>query len=347
VDAQTGGTNVNVKIDLCAAVPSACNLAASNGLSTVIAVNSGGQIAGNANLIYAGDLQGNLWRVNTTNPNPANWTVTVLFQARDSLGNPQPITTTPVATLNPRYPQVLGTMVFVGTGQLLGIPDLTDQKVQTVYGIYDPPNSFATPVLRSQLVQQSLADATLDGQTVRMVTGNAVSIPTSEGWFIDLDAVTGATVTANGGVAQITGGTVTDQGERIVTDPRLESGGVLVFTTYQPTANVCAAGGSSFLMMINYATGGSFTSPQFALTGTTINSTDSLTASNSTGSGTTLLNPVGESLGNVFAAGPTIENANFATASKIKLITESSGAIQSVTEKGSSKNRTAWWEIRQ
>ena len=85
LNAQTGATVS--KIDLCAAVPTACNLTASNGLSTVIAVNSGGQLAGFANIVYAGDLQGNLWRVDVSNPNPAMWTATVMFQARDPLGN--------------------------------------------------------------------------------------------------------------------------------------------------------------------------------------------------------------------------------------------------------------------
>jgi type IV pilus assembly protein PilY1 len=348
LNAQTGA--IVKKIDLCAAVPTACNLSASNGLSTVIAVNSGGQIANAVTLVYAGDLQGNLWRINVSNANPLNWTVSVLFQATDSAGHPQPITTTPVATLNPRFPQVLGTMVFVGTGELLGIPDLGNYQVQTIYGIYDPPSGYATPLNRfnATMVQQSLANESLDGQTVRIVTSNAVSIPTNKGWYIDLDAVSGGTVgVSTSGAVTITGGTVTDQGERVITDPRIESGGAIVLTTYQPTDNLCTAGGSSFLMVLNYATGSSFPSPQFSVNGgVTINSTDSLSLSNAGGS-VTLVNPVGLSLGPVYAAAPTIQNANFATASKIKLITESTGAIQSVAEKGSSKNRTAWWEIRQ
>ena len=348
LNAQTGA--IVAKIDLCAAVPTACNLSASNGLSTVIAVNGGGQLSGAVTLIYAGDLQGNLWRVNVSNANPLNWTVSVLFQATDSFGNPQPITTSPVATLNPRYPQVLGTMVFVGTGELLGIPDLSNFQVQSIYGIYDPPNGYATPLNRfnASMVQQSLANESLDGQTVRIVTGNAVSMPTNQGWYIDLDAVTGGTVSvSSSGAVTISGGTITDQGERVITDPRIESGGAVVLTTYQPNDNLCSAGGNSFLMVVNYASGGSFPSPQFSVNGSvTINGTDSLPLS--TGGGSTILvNPVGLSLGSVYAAAPTIQNANFATASKIKLITESTGAIQSVAEKGSSKNRTAWWEIRQ
>ena len=48
-------------------------------------MNSGGEVAGYANIVYAGDLQGNLWRVDISNRNPALWAVTVLFQARDAV----------------------------------------------------------------------------------------------------------------------------------------------------------------------------------------------------------------------------------------------------------------------
>jgi len=321
LNAQTGATVR--KIDLCAAVPTACNPAASNGLSTVIAVNSGGQLAGYANIIYAGDLQGNLWRVDVSNANPAMWTVTVLFQARDALGNPQPITTSPVASLNPRYPQILGTMVFFATGQLLGLPDLTNPNTQTIYGIYDPPATYATPLTRAggSLVQQTLSVPTSNGQVV-VDTGNAVTIPTNKGWYVDLTLNTG---------------------ERVVTDPRLETGGTLVLTSYVPSTNVCSGGGSSYLYMLNYATGGSFTSPQFDLNGDhVINSSDSVVLNNKQSG-----NPVGMALGNVFAAAPAIRTANLGTIGAIKLLTESNNTIPTVGEKGSSKKRTAWWEIRQ
>jgi type IV pilus assembly protein PilY1 len=88
---------------------------------------------------YAGDLQGNVWRVDITDPSPANWIVSVMFQTTDPGGAPQPITTVPAVTLNPKFPNLLRTMVYVGTGQLLGVPDLSTKQVQTMYGIYDPP----------------------------------------------------------------------------------------------------------------------------------------------------------------------------------------------------------------
>ena len=161
---QTGA--IIAKIDLCAAVPTACNLSPRTACPAVIAVNSSGQIAGGANLVYAGDLQGNLWRIDISNPNPALWTVTVLFQARDR-GNIQPITTTPVATLNPHYPRCLGTMVIFVTGQFLGLRTLTNANVQIDLRRLRSAAGYVTPLLRTNLLQQTLATATLGGTQVR------------------------------------------------------------------------------------------------------------------------------------------------------------------------------------
>jgi type IV pilus assembly protein PilY1 len=329
---------VTAKLDLCAAVTTACNLSASNGLSSLTAVNSGGQVAGYANIVYAGDLQGNMWRIDISNSNPTNWAVSVLFQARDALGNTQPITTKPVATLNPRYPQILGTMVLFGTGQFLGVPDLSNENVQSIYGVYDPPAGYGTPLVRGNLLQQTLATATIGTVQVRTITGTAPTVPANKGWFIDLSLLSG---------------------ERLINDPRLESGGELVFTTYQPippATGSCNAQGSSYLMVLNYATGGAFTTPQFDANGDgKINASDTVTQT--VGGVTTIVSPVGMSLGQVYASAPTIRSGSFTTGSGIALITESTPGvaggvgsvpiIQPVILKGSSKNRTAWWEIRQ
>jgi type IV pilus assembly protein PilY1 len=343
------GTTV-AKVDLCAAVAAAyCDLTTANGLSSLIAVNSGGQVAGLANIVYAGDLQGNLWRVDISNPNPALWSVTVLFQARDASGNKQPITTKPVASLNPRFPQILGTMVMFGTGQFLGVPDLTNTNVQTIYGVYDPPATYVAPLTRTSgsLLPQTLNTATVTtssggSEQVRYVTGATGQVPATKGWYVDLSLL---------------------PGERVINDPRLESGGELVLTTYQPippAAGSCNASGSSYLMVLNFATGGSFTTPQFDASGDgKINTSDTVTVTIAGVS--TIVAPVGMSLGYTYASAPTIRSGSFTNGTGIALITEStpglgaSGAgtggatpiIQPVILKGSSKTRTAWWEIRQ
>ncbi|GAC1308537.1 MAG: PilC/PilY family type IV pilus protein [Steroidobacteraceae bacterium] len=338
LDPQTGIPAA--KIDLCGAVPTACNLGVANGLSSLIAVNSGGQVAGLANIVYAGDLQGNMWRVDMSNPVPALWSVTVLFQARDALGNMQPITTKPVASLNPRFPQVLGTMVLFGTGQFLGVPDLANQNVQSIYGVYDPPAGYVTPLARTNLLQQTLNTAMLGSTQVRTVSGTKPVVPTNKGWYIDLSLL---------------------PGERVINDPRLQAGGELVLTTYQPvppSQGSCNATGTSYFMVLNYATGGSFTSPQFDANGDgKINSSDTVVPNG----GSSLVAPVGMSLGSVYASAPTLRSGSFTTGTAIALITlstpglgangtgtaPSTPVIKPVILKGASKARTAWWEIRQ
>ena len=91
VNAQTGA--LLARIDLCASVmPNPCVATLPNGLSSPVAINSGGALALPDDTVYAGDLQGNLWKVNISSANPTNWTVQLLFQARDALNNKQPIT---------------------------------------------------------------------------------------------------------------------------------------------------------------------------------------------------------------------------------------------------------------
>jgi type IV pilus assembly protein PilY1 len=329
INPQTGATTA--KIDLCAAVPTACNLSASNGLSTVIAVNSSGQLTQNSNLVYAGDLQGNLWRVNISNANPTLWTVTVMFQARDSSGHIQPITTSPAATLNPRYPAVLGTMVFFVTGQLLGTPDFATTQVQTIYGIFDPAATYASPLQRtSAAMEHETLSYAYSNANAFVLTGNALTIPSQEGWYVDLNlpACSGCTPPQ-----------LAHTGERGVTDPRMESGGALVLTTYQPNPNPCTVGGYSYLYVLDYA-GGNFTTPQFDLNGDgALNSSDTTTSS----TGATQY-PVAMPLGDVFTAAATIRTG---PKGPIKLITRSDGTIQHVLEQGASKTRTAWWEVHQ
>ena len=332
---QNGG--IVGKIDLCAAVPTACNLGAANGLSTIIAVNSNGQSGAPANVVYGGDLQGNLWRVDISNPLPASWGVSVLLQARDPSGNPQPITSAPVATLNPRYPQLPGTMVFVGTGQLLGLPDLSNTQVESIYGAYDPNTPYASPLTRASLVQQTLSSGTIGAAIVALVTNNAVTLPTVKGWYIDLTL---------------------NSAERVVNKPLLRSG-ALVVTSTQPAANSCTNGGAAFSYIINYATGSSFPAPQFDANGDGKIDVAGDTVLN--GNGTHSV-PVGVKLGTGFYAGATMENSGSATCTGVGCPANqappgyvwvyncpASGAVVCTPRllKGANSHRISWWEIRQ
>jgi type IV pilus assembly protein PilY1 len=329
---QTGLTFF--KVDLCAAVPTACNLGVANGLSTAIVVNTSGQSSAFANVAYAGDLQGNLWRVDISNPIPTSWTVSVILQARDLAGNRQPITAAPVATLNPKYPQIAGTMVFVGTGQLLGIPDLANANTQTIYGVFDPPAGYATPLTRSDLVQQMLSTGTVGTAppvVVATVTNNAVSIPTNKGWFIDLTL---------------------NVGERVINPPVIKNG-TLIITSTQPSPNSCTQGGVSYAYFINFATGSSFTTPQFDANGDGV-----VTVAGDT-VGATHIVPLGIELGTGFYAGVTLEHTGSPNPSGCGLAGCSqpgnlgywcqagNATCTPRTILGPNTRRISWWEVRQ
>jgi type IV pilus assembly protein PilY1 len=325
VNIQTGA--LVEKIKLCNAEAGMCNAAVTNGLSSVTVVNSSGQLTQPNNLVYAGDLQGNMWRIDISNVNPAQWAASVLFQARDPSGNPQPITTAPAVTLNPRYPGLQGTMVFVGTGQLLGAGDLSNTQIQSFYGVYDPPAGYASPIERAGLVAQTLSNSTFTTVNntqlpVRYVTANAVALPQQNGWYVDLN--------------------LTD-GERSITTPLVEAGGDVVYTTYYPNASFCTGGGQSWLMDLNYANGSSFSSPQLDVYGSgVISSAD--TASSGPFQGQ---NAVGMFLGDVYAASPVvISGGSSSTAPRHKLMSESNTDLQSVGEAGPPHQRISWWEVR-
>ncbi|MGB9429816.1 MAG: PilC/PilY family type IV pilus protein [Gammaproteobacteria bacterium] len=314
VNAQTG--TLLARINLCASVaPNPCNSGLPNGLSSPVALNSGGALSLPDDTVYAGDLQGNLWKVNISNSNPASWTVQLLFQARDSSGNPQAITVAPVVSLHPNFPRDTGTIVYFGTGQLLGTPDLSTTGTQTFYGVWDKPG-LSSVLTRSNLEQQTLSAPTPGpaGTTVRTVTSNTINWSSQYGWYEDLSI----------------------SGERVVTNPRLENSAV-VFTTYVPTTSSCAVGGASWLLAVNFKNGGSFPSPELDLNGDgSLNSGDQVGGQN----------PVGLYLGAVYSAAPTVISASLGSVKAVKLVSESSGAIKAVGQAGPPSQRQSWREIQ-
>jgi len=233
----------------------------------------------------------------------------------------------PAVTLNPKFPNLLGTMVYVGTGQLLGIPDLSTTQIQTMYGIYDPPTGATPPIgfagipNRTNLQPQVLANESVNGVSVRTVpTPSAVPLPPTagavRGWYMDLSL---------------------SPGERIIADPEIESGGGVVFTTYQPNLSVCSGGGSAWLMVLNFATGVAFPLPELDVSGDGKLNQGDLPASGNV--------PVGMLLGPVYASTPTLLPGG-ATGGTSKLTSLSSGKVDSVLDRGRAKQRISWWEVR-
>jgi type IV pilus assembly protein PilY1 len=197
-----------------------------------------------------------------------------------------------------------------------------------MYGIYDPLTG-ATPTVgfagipaRVNLQQQVLAAETVGGTSVRTVPApTAVTLPPTSGavrgWYIDLKL---------------------SPGDRIVTDPEIESGGVVLFTSYRPNSSTCTAGGSAWLMAFNFATGAAFPLPELDVTGS-----GKLDQNDVPRSGNI---PVGMSLGAVYASTPALLPSGSGIGGTRKLISVSSGGAESVLDRNGSKQRISWWEVR-
>jgi type IV pilus assembly protein PilY1 len=229
--------------------------ATGNGLSTPTLVDSNGDRI--IDMIYAGDLKGNVWKFDVSGSNTATWksayltgsTPKPLFTAKDGSSNPQPITSPVEVGLAPSGAS--GLMVYFGTGKYFETGDELTKSVQSMYGIVDSDSAFGTTGNnRDQLVLQSIIyEGTAGGNAVRVMSDNTVTYPDDKGWVIDLLTPPS-----------------TAKGERVISVPRL-FGGRLLFQSIIPSLSPCDYGGASWLMQVNPATGGQAPSASFDING--------------------------------------------------------------------------------
>ncbi|WP_293388212.1 PilC/PilY family type IV pilus protein [Nevskia sp.] len=214
-----------------------------NGMSAPIPVDVDGDRV--TDLIYAGDLKGNLWKIDLRGTNPAAWdfafksgtTPVPLYRACSAdpctTSNRQPITARAEVGIHPDG----GYLVYFGTGSYFRSDYNTAGTVgNTFYAIRDADNGSAPPSSRASLLgQQVIATVTqaFGSQTekVRATTNNT---PTASqlGWYLNLP----------------------DAGERQVSTPILR-GGAVIFTTLIPNTAACGFGGDSYLMEIDAVSG--------------------------------------------------------------------------------------------
>jgi len=133
-----------------------------------------------------------------------------------------------------------GTVVGFATGKYLGIADLADTSVQSLYGIYD---NGAVVSGRTDLVEQTVLGVGTSGSaSARIVSQNSVDYTTKKGWYLDLP----------------------DSGERVAFNPIQPSENRFAFTTLIPDSALCQNGGKSWLMVLDPFTGGRFARSPFS-----------------------------------------------------------------------------------
>lgn len=216
--------------------------ASPNGLGAISPVYDG---ARNIVAVYAGDKLGNLWKFDLSKADKAEWKITLgspfspepMFQATDSGGVAQPITTAPRVTPHPQG----GLYVVFGTGKLFEVGDPSTLQVQSIYALRD--RNVTATILKSALQEIRMEQFDVDGNVNtqddvyrRLNTADVNAFtPSQSGFYIDLRA---------------TG--VTPNGERIIASPILDAG-VVALTSYSPTSlgDRCVPGGVSFLYRID------------------------------------------------------------------------------------------------
>jgi type IV pilus assembly protein PilY1 len=170
-----------------------------NGLGSPAVVDKDGN--GTGDLVFAGDLFGNLYRFDISDADPSNWTTTKLFQATydGTLATRQPITTAPFVY---KHPDQTGYVVVVTTGSYITEQDGISRDIQSVYGIWDRgeanPATAASDAKSTRLVEQELTNLVDESNTnflrQRIVSGNAVAYTPDAGlvdgvygWYFDFD----------------------------------------------------------------------------------------------------------------------------------------------------------------
>ncbi|MDR3353397.1 MAG: hypothetical protein LBO00_10465 [Zoogloeaceae bacterium] len=201
----------------------------SNGLSIPLLIDLNRD--GSADVAYAGDLLGRLWKFDLTSTSNSSWELAFsgepLLVANDASGNAQPITAKPQAIRHADG----AIMVYVGTGSFFATGDNVDTSIQTFYGIHD--DGTHDNITRDSLVQQTLTYYSDTTGEYRFVSENTVDYATKSGFYIDLNAQ----------------GQTAD-GERLISTPIVWEDRV-IFNTLIPSgnANACTGGGMDGWLM--------------------------------------------------------------------------------------------------
>src|SRR5690606_26758336 len=184
---------------------------ADNGLSAPVGVlgPDGRTLA----YVYAGDMQGNVWKFDLSGDVAANWSATQLFTAVDEDGLAQPISGGVTVAIHPLTNQ---RWVFFGTGRFMTTGDVASTAVQSLYGFIDEDEAVARTDLTRRTVQVT---GTVEGSPVRGFESRTPLPAGSKGWYIDLPG----------------------RGERIIQDAQVVST-FLITASIIPSGDACESG---------------------------------------------------------------------------------------------------------
>ncbi|MDQ6638504.1 MAG: PilC/PilY family type IV pilus protein [Pseudomonadota bacterium] len=329
IDAETGG--LVAKIDT-----GSGSAASPNGLSAAAVIDINGD--GVADIAYAGDVDGNLWKFDLFSTTPGSWALTNGGLPLFAAGAGHAITGRPDVTKFTAG----GFLVAFGTGRYIASADNTDLTTQRIYAVRD--TGTAGTVSLASLLQQTISGTGtgLDGNDYRFST-HAVGLPKDytgigdntivkatylsdkRGWYLDLP----------------------DSGERVVADARFR-GGRAIFTSIVPdVSSPCAYGGSGWVIELDAMTGNRFDSATFDSNGDNVLTTaDYISRS---GVASQAMNTSARRIGSIPAAPGFMSNrAGGVSGLEDKFINTSDGSVVRVRETSGAgrEGRVMWHEVR-
>lgn len=179
--------------------------------------------------------QGGVIRLLTNeDANPVNWTVSKVIEGIGPV-------TSGVAKLQDRKNMKL--WLYFGTGRFFYSADDTE-NARHIMGVQDlcyNASGFLNKIKKNCTVSDApvLGLSNLTNQTTTIGSLLDVSGNPTKGWYIVLDPKTS-----------------TFGAERAITDPVALSNGLVLYTTFKPTSDVCKFGGDSYVWGVKYNTGG-------------------------------------------------------------------------------------------
>jgi len=215
--------------------------ASRNALFSPIGIDHDVTPDGRFDVIYAGDLYGNLWRFDVSGSSASSWSSPVepFFKGDKT----RPITATPAVGIAPAgvtdlAPMRTGAlekthsvMVFFGSGRLLADANKAVSIENRFYGVYDDGSKIGLTEADLTVQQKVYSTATARVYKNDLDAGYAKR---KRGWYI----------------------TLSDAGERVI-DRALVKDSLVYFNTVIPDTSTCDAGGKGWENVVQMANGGS------------------------------------------------------------------------------------------
>jgi type IV pilus assembly protein PilY1 len=244
-----------------------------NGLSTPSLVDT--NFDGLVDYAYAGDLKGNLWKFDLTDTNSANWKIAYgtiespqpLFQAKNSQGVAQPITSKPDVVKHCLLDHD-GYIIVFGTGSYLTNGDTRSIDQQTIYGIWDWQNqernhNYYLGEFDKDRQLTNIENLDNDYHSCTLLEQTLVHDYFSEGYMVVSDTPIVWYPKKQDNISHV--GWYFDlpnAGERVVANPTIREGKIIIISLI-PAKSKCGVDGNANMYVLNACNGGRLNDPIF------------------------------------------------------------------------------------